>query len=448
MKLITFLILLFLVFPLRAQTWSPPTKIFPEFYRVEIHSITIDHLGNIWFIALQSDRIVARYYDGNQWSRIDTVFSPDWGFWNYSDVDSEGIIWVVCDEYGFTPLVRYYEHNIGWSDVMAIPNAQADIRLTVDSIGRVWVSSTILTRYFEVSSLYYENDRWSEPIPVSTQMNGDCCNFGLTTDRNGTLWSAWVLHHGFADSIYMSTNNGTNWCQPYLGPPSSATTNFHIYGLDLFPTSDGKIWVAWLENTFDDKDSGWRLYSSYRDTIGHWSNPLFIYSESNAKFVEDGINRLWLIHSCSSYVRSLIWDGNGWSMPAIIDTGNAYLASAIYDRYRNRIWVTWFKGDSSYMSYTQINDIAEENPITEFSCPPFDIYPNPAKSVIRVRCPLSEKSIKIFDVLGKIVKEEKVIRLRRTQEHKQEVRISLKGINPGIYFLRLGKETKKLLVVK
>jgi len=32
--------------------------------------------------------------------------------------------------------------------------------------------------------------------------------------------------------------------------------------------------------------------------------------------------------------------------------------------------------------------------------------------------------------------------------HKQEVTISLKGINPGIYFLKLGKETKKFLVVK
>lgn len=34
------------------------------------------------------------------------------------------------------------------------------------------------------------------------------------------------------------------------------------------------------------------------------------------------------------------------------------------------------------------------------------------------------------------------------QEHQQEVRISIEGINPRIYFLRLGKETKKFLVVK
>ena len=34
------------------------------------------------------------------------------------------------------------------------------------------------------------------------------------------------------------------------------------------------------------------------------------------------------------------------------------------------------------------------------------------------------------------------------QSHKQELRISLKGINPGIYFLKVGKETKKFLVVK
>ena len=73
-----------------------------------------------------------------------------------------------------------------------------------------------------------------------------------------------------------------------------------------------------------------------------------------------------------------------------------------------------------------------------------EIYPNPAKGVLRVRGPISEKTIKIFDVSGKLVKEE----VASAQEHKQEIRISLKGINPGIYFLRLGKETKKFLVVK
>ena len=38
----------------------------------------------------------------------------------------------------------------------------------------------------------------------------------------------------------------------------------------------------------------------------------------------------------------------------------------------------------------------------------------------------------------------------KSQEHQQEVRISLKGINPGIYFIQSGNESKttKLVITK
>jgi hypothetical protein len=79
-----------------------------------------------------------------------------------------------------------------------------------------------------------------------------------------------------------------------------------------------------------------------------------------------------------------------------------------------------------------------------------EIYPNPAKSVIRVRVPFSGEeatAIKIFDVSGKLVREIASSSDWQTR-NDSEVAISLKGINPGIYFLQLGKETKKFLVVK
>ena len=76
-----------------------------------------------------------------------------------------------------------------------------------------------------------------------------------------------------------------------------------------------------------------------------------------------------------------------------------------------------------------------------------DIYPNPAKSLLRVRGPFSEKTIKIFDTSGKLVKEVEIFRFAQN-DGLGEAKISLKEINSGIYFLRLGKETKKLLVVK
>ncbi len=78
----------------------------------------------------------------------------------------------------------------------------------------------------------------------------------------------------------------------------------------------------------------------------------------------------------------------------------------------------------------------------------FEIYPNPAKTNFTVH--LSQNTnysmIKIFDVSGKLVKLVKNV--TSAQSQKQEMKISLKGINPGIYFLEIGKQVKKLLVVK
>uniref|UniRef100_A0A7C6ECH4 T9SS type A sorting domain-containing protein n=1 Tax=candidate division WOR-3 bacterium TaxID=2052148 RepID=A0A7C6ECH4_UNCW3 len=79
---------------------------------------------------------------------------------------------------------------------------------------------------------------------------------------------------------------------------------------------------------------------------------------------------------------------------------------------------------------------------------PPEIYPNPAKTYCAIRLlPTADRQsalggLKIFNVSGKLIKE---VALTGTD---REIKISLKGINPGIYFLRLGTETKKFLVVK
>jgi hypothetical protein len=81
-----------------------------------------------------------------------------------------------------------------------------------------------------------------------------------------------------------------------------------------------------------------------------------------------------------------------------------------------------------------------------------DISPNPAKSVIRVRCPLStvggvsQPRLRIFDVSGKLIKE--IATPASQSRNDKELVISIKGINPGIYFLQTETEVKKFLVVK
>ncbi|MBS4015033.1 MAG: T9SS type A sorting domain-containing protein [Candidatus Latescibacteria bacterium] len=73
----------------------------------------------------------------------------------------------------------------------------------------------------------------------------------------------------------------------------------------------------------------------------------------------------------------------------------------------------------------------------------FTIYPNPAKSYITVHLPHTVNCIKIYDATGKLVKV--INRLGNPT-----LRISLSGINPGIYFITDEGKTRieRLTVIK
>jgi hypothetical protein len=93
--------------------------------------------------------------------------------------------------------------------------------------------------------------------------------------------------------------------------------------------------------------------------------------------------------------------------------------------------------------------IAEENSKVKIQSEKLlEVYPNPAKSYFTIRLPQSadRQEIKIFDVSGKLIKE--IATPASQSRNDREIKITLNGISPGIYFFRLGKETKKFLVVK
>jgi len=126
-----------------------------------------------------------------------------------------------------------------------------------------------------------------------------------------------------------------------------------------------------------------------------------------------------------------------------IAVGNMPFAFA-WNSIQNRTYAANFF-DSTVSVIMDVTGIEESSMLDAISVTP-EIYPNPAKGVLRVRGPLSEKAIKIFDVSGKMVKEIEI--LRSTQNDKgrmdqndgaSEAKISLKGINPGIYFLQFGE---------
>jgi hypothetical protein len=54
--------------------------------------------------------------------------------------------------------------------------------------------------------------------------------------------------------------------------------------------------------------------------------------------------------------------------------------------------------------------------------------------------------LKIFDVSGELIKE--IATPASQPRNDSEIKISLQGINPGIYFLQLGTTIRKFLVIR
>jgi len=117
----------------------------------------------------------------------------------------------------------------------------------------------------------------------------------------------------------------------------------------------------------------------------------------------------------------------------------------------HRIYVTDQRDSVLFVIRDELPGIEENRQSLLANHIPPEIYPNPAKAVLRVFYALyvkGPKEIKIFDVSGKMVKEIATPASQARNDRNDEIKISLKGISPGIYFLRLGKETKKFIVAK
>jgi YVTN family beta-propeller protein len=141
-------------------------------------------------------------------------------------------------------------------------------------------------------------------------------------------------------------------------------------------------------------------------------------------------------------------DGATNSVITTIPVGDGPIAFT-WNPIQNRTYVAnYWSNTVSVIRDSMIIGIKETPNSDAISLMP-EIYPIPAKGVIRVRCPFSVNEpadLKIFDVSGKLIRE--IATAPPRNDRNDMLKVSLKGINPGIYFLRFGKETKKFLIVK
>uniref|UniRef100_A0A7C6EAU8 T9SS type A sorting domain-containing protein n=1 Tax=candidate division WOR-3 bacterium TaxID=2052148 RepID=A0A7C6EAU8_UNCW3 len=116
-----------------------------------------------------------------------------------------------------------------------------------------------------------------------------------------------------------------------------------------------------------------------------------------------------------------------------------------------RVWVCKYTGPGTAESRL---------PFTAFRRPP-EVKPNPARSVIRVRCSLPVKNIRIYDITGKIIKTIDVSKKLETGQYviKWDLRDdNQKKVATGVYFIEVTinavsrnaelREIRKITVVK
>jgi len=146
-------------------------------------------------------------------------------------------------------------------------------------------------------------------------------------------------------------------------------------------------------------------------------------------------------------------DGATNQVLTTISVGSEPIA-LVWNSIQNRTYVAnHYSSSISVIRDSIISGIEETTNPNAISLTP-EIYPNPAKGVMLVRVPwsivgrVSQPRLKIFNVSGKLIKEIASPPMADRNDKVGDMKISLKGISPGIYFLKVGKETKKFLVLK
>jgi uncharacterized delta-60 repeat protein len=135
-------------------------------------------------------------------------------------------------------------------------------------------------------------------------------------------------------------------------------------------------------------------------------------------------------------------DDDEASALAVDDSGNVYVTG--YSA------VSSTNADFATIKYVQTQGIEEIASLPLAKTSGVEVYPNPVKSFFVVRIPSSIKrqTLKMFDVSGKLVKE--IDSPSAHNDKVAEMRVSLKGIKPGVYFVQVGDEMvkEKLVVTK
>ncbi|MDH5684190.1 MAG: T9SS type A sorting domain-containing protein [candidate division WOR-3 bacterium] len=289
------------------------------------------------------------------------------------------------------------------------------------------------------------NDSWLKlpNIPGETLVKKGGC---ITSDWDSLLF---VLKGGKKNEFWIYNSEKSQWQRkPNIpGIPVFKGASIAADGEYVYAIKGGKTNEFWA---YDIEGDSWHRLSDifgkgFKDGTCLAANPYYLEQDRVLAF-KGGSQECWE------------WRGYWKLIPGIpgkkkikkgaqltVDENNNFYA--IKGKKMQEIWLTDELTSTVIEGYEQV-EISENIQTESYNLEIKDDYniqiSNPVKSVLHIRCQKSVKECRIFDITGKLVNQNVI-----TKNHNEtEIIISLEGINPGIYFLQLGKIIKKFLVIR
>ncbi|MEO0084626.1 MAG: kelch repeat-containing protein [candidate division WOR-3 bacterium] len=367
---------------------------------------------------------------------------------NHTSVVFDNKIWVIGGWDGtYKNDVWYSENGIHWT--CATSNAEWSGRYRHASVvfdNKIWVMGGGAFSNVFLRDVWYSTDgvNWICATTSAPWANRQ----GLAAvvfDNKMWVLGGWYLVYEWPPLIYYyndvwySTDGVTwtpatynaNWIQRYAHSSVVFDNKMWVLGgndpnnprNDVWYSTDG---VNWMQAT---PNAQWSP-RAYHTTVA-FDDKIWIMGGAGGGFQND----IWFSTNGANWTQAISttnWTARDGHTSVVFDNKMWVLGGYDGNR-RNDVWCSpgLFGTEETYVQH-------DKNHL------PATIFPNPATSVVRVRAPFSVNKVTIYDVSGKMVKE---IALPRND---QTVRVSLAGINNGVYFVKINDVIvkEKLIITK
>lgn len=353
---------------------------------------------------------------------------------------------------------------------------------------------------------YFENGIWSEPVNISKNPGTKVSYYSsLVVDSTNCLHVVWDRQTGSGNwDIFYSCLDGDTWSTPYnisQDPYDSAFPclaidrqgNLHLayrirttYWPIIYRKYNGNYWSLpeVVSDTFfagnativvDSRNNPHIVFPSYyytKQVNNQWTYPQRIIHMGDTlcrhfDFAIDSCDNLYMvwearIPSGSTYREDIYYctyNGTIWSNPINLtqDTSRSWTPKLGNPVHSSGVDLIWLDLDPTHPNpctldvvYMRLNPVVpglEETPLQNLISikPSLKIYPNPAKSVVRVQYSLpveGKVTIQLFDISGRLIKT-------LVDEYKKSDNYSLtlntKTLPTGVYFLSLQTDEKRVI---